>query len=110
VAYEWTVFATMAALLVAVVGLLATTLFQQGAKIDRLADRVERRFDQVTGRFDQVTGRFDQGERRFDQVERRFDQVERRFDSLEQRLREDKAELLGRLDVLAERITRLEAG
>jgi predicted PurR-regulated permease PerM len=82
VAYEWTVFATMAALLVAVVGLLATTLFQQGAKIDRLADRVERRFDQV----------------------------ERRFDSLEQRLREDKAELLGRLDVLAERITRLEAG
>jgi chromosome segregation ATPase len=103
VAYEWTVFATMAALLVAVVGLLATTLFQQGAKIDRLADRVERRFDQVAGRFDQVTGRFDQ-------VERRFDQVERRFDSLEQRLREDKAELLGRLDVLAERITRLEAG
>ena len=32
-----------------------------------------------------------------------------RFDALEQRMRTDKDELLGRMDVLAERVTRLEA-
>jgi hypothetical protein len=75
VAYEWTVFATLTSLVVAVVALLATALFQQGAKIDRLTDRMDQRFDGV-----------------------------------EARMREDKAELLGRMDVLAERITRLETG
>jgi hypothetical protein len=35
--------------------------------------------------------------------------VDQRFDRLDQRMREDKAELLARLDVLAERLTRLEA-
>jgi hypothetical protein len=75
VAYEWTVFATLTSLVVAVVALLATALFQLGATIDRLTDRMDQRFDGV-----------------------------------EARMREDKAELLGRMDVLAERITRLETG
>jgi hypothetical protein len=75
VAYEWTVFATLTSLVVAVVALLATALFQPGAKIDRITDRMDQRFDGV-----------------------------------EARMREDKAELLGRMDVLAERITRLETG
>jgi hypothetical protein len=46
---------------------------------------------------------------RFDQVDQRFERVDGRFDVLDQRMREDKGELLGRLDVLAARITRLEA-
>jgi hypothetical protein len=82
VAYEWTVFATLTSLVVAVVALLATALFQQGAKIDRLTDRMDQRFERV----------------------------DQRFDGVEARMREDKAELLGRMDVLAERITRLETG
>jgi iron uptake system EfeUOB component EfeO/EfeM len=93
VAYEWTVFATLATLLVAVVALLATALFR--AKIDRLADRCDQRFDRV--------------DQQFDRVDQRFERVDQRFDRLDQRMREDKAELLARLDVLAERLTRLEA-
>lgn len=81
-AFEWTVFATMTAVVVAVIGLLATALFQHGAKIDRLADRMDGRF-----------GRVDE-----------------RFERIETRMREDKAEILERLDVLADRITRLETG
>jgi hypothetical protein len=95
VAYEWTVFATLATLLVAIVALLATALFHQGAKIDRLADRCDQRFDRV--------------DQQFDRVDQRFERVDQRFDRLDQRMREDKAELLARLDVLAERLTRLEA-
>jgi hypothetical protein len=89
VAYEWTVFATLTSLVVAVVALLATALFQQGAKIDRLTDRMDQRFERV---------------------DQRFERVDQRFDGVEARMREDKAELLGRMDVLAERITRLETG
>ena len=81
-AFEWTVFTTMTAVVVAVVGLLATALFQHGAKIDRLADRMDGRF-----------GRVDE-----------------RFERIEARMREDKAEVLELLDVLADRITRLETG
>lgn len=88
-AFEWSVLATMTAVVVAVVGLLATALFQHGAKIDRLADRMDGRF-----------GRVDE----------RLDRVDERFDRVEQRMREGKTEILERLDVLADRITRLETG
>lgn len=80
-AYEWAVFATLTAVVVSVVGLLATALFQQGSKIDRLSDRMERLTDRIG----------------------------RRFDTVDLRMREDKVELLGRMDVLAERIAHLES-
>ena len=92
--FEWAAFATMTALLVAVVGLLATALFQQGGKLDRLGDRMDQRFERV--------------DHRFERVDQRFEQLSRRFDVVDQRMREDKVELLGRMDLLAERITRLE--
>lgn len=88
-AYEWTVFATMTSVVVAVVALLATALFHQGAKVDRLSDRIDRLSDRI---------------------DQRFERVDQRFDGVEARLRDDKGELLGRLDVIAERVIRLEAG
>lgn len=93
--YAWTVYATMTAIVLAVMGLLGTALFQLVARLDRMWERIDRRFEQV--------------DKRFDAVDQRFDQVDKRFDAVDQRMRDDKAELLGRLDVLAERITRLEA-
>jgi len=54
-----------------------------------------------------VADRFDG---RFDQIDKRFLRVDERFDQIENRMREDKVEILERLDVLADRITRLEAG
>ncbi len=86
--FEWTVFATLTATILAVVALLASALFQQGGKIDRLADRIDRLSDRVN---------------------QRFERVDQRFDALDQRMSEDKTELLGRMDVLAERISHLEA-
>ena len=80
-AFEWTVFATLTATILAVVALLASALFQQGSKIDRVGDRIDRLSDRV----------------------------DQRFDAVDQRMREDKTELLGRMDVLAERISHLEA-
>jgi hypothetical protein len=88
VTYAWTVYATMTAVVLAVTGLLGTALFQLLARFDRLSDR----FDQ-----------------RFEAIDRRFDGVDRRLDAIELRQREDKAEILGRLDVLAERVIALEA-
>ena len=107
--YAWTVYATMTAIVLAVMGLLGTALFQLVARLDRMWERIDRRFEQVDQRFEQVDQRFDQVDERFAQVDQRFDQVDKRFDAVDQRMRDDKAELLGRLDVLAERITRLEA-
>jgi hypothetical protein len=49
-------------------------------------------------------------DQRCERVDQRFERVDQRFDGVEARMREDKAELLGRMDVLAERITRLETG
>jgi len=88
VALEWTVFATMTTTILAVVALLATALFQLGGKVDRLADRMDRLSDRV---------------------DQRFERVDQRFDTVDQRMREDKVDLLGRMDVLAERISHLEA-
>ena len=68
--FEWAAFATMTALLVAVVGLLATALFQQGRKMDRLGDRMDQRFERV---------------------DQRFEQLSRRFDVVDQRMREDRS-------------------
>lgn len=100
--YAWTVYATMTAIVLAVMGLLGTALFQLVARLDRLWERIDRRFEQVDTHFERV-------DERFDRVDQRFDQVNQRFDAMDQRMRDDKVELLGRLDVLAERITRLEA-
>jgi len=66
---------------VALMALLGTALFQLLGRFDRLSDRIDRKFEQV----------------------------DQRFEAMETRRREDKAEVLDRLDVLAERITRLEA-
>ena len=87
-AYAWTVYATMTAVVLAVVGLLGTALFSLLSRLDRLGDRMDARFDRV---------------------DEQFDRVDERFDRVDQRMRTDKDELLGRLDVLAERVTRLEA-
>ena len=93
--YAWTVYATMTAIVLAVMGLLGTALFQLVARLDRLWERIDRRFERV--------------DTHFERVDERFDRVDERFDAMDQRMRDDKVELLGRLDVLAERITRLEA-
>jgi hypothetical protein len=89
VAYGWTVFAPLSSLVVAVFSVLATAMFLVGALLDRLSDGMDQLFERV------------------DPLSERVDQ---RFDGVEARMREDKAELLGRMDVLAERITRLETG
>ena len=100
--YAWTVYATMTAVMLAVVGLLGTALFSLLSRLDRLGERIDAKFDRVDQRFEQV-------DQRFEQVDQRFVQVDGRFDALEQRMRTDKAALLGRMDVLAARVTRLEA-
>jgi len=94
-AFEWTVYATMSAILLSVVAILAVSLFHLLSRMDGMSDRIDQRFERM--------------DQRFDQVDQRFDQVDQRFDQVEMRMRDDKAELLGRMDVLAERISRLEA-
>ena len=86
--YAWTVYATQTAIVLAVTGLLGTALFQLFGRIERIGERIDRLADRMDAR---------------------FEQVDTRFERLEDRMREDKGELLGRMDVLAERITRLES-
>jgi len=108
-AFEWTVYATMSAILLSVVAILAVSLFHLLSRMDGMSDRIDQRFERMDQRFDRIDQRFERMDQRFDQVDQRFDQVDQRFGTLEMRMRDDKAELLGRMDVLAERISRLEA-
>jgi hypothetical protein len=93
--YAWTVYATMTTVFVALMALLGTALFQLLGRFDRLTERIDQRFEKV--------------DQRFERIDQRFERIDQRFEVMELRRREDKAEVLDRLDVLAERITRLEA-
>ena len=108
-AYEWTVYATLTAVVVAVVAMLGTALFSLVGRFDRMVDRFDRKFDRVDERFAKVDERFGKVDARLDRFDARFEQVERRLARLDEHRRQDKAEILERLDVVAERLTRLEA-
>lgn len=99
--YAWTVYATGAAALLALIGMLARVLFAQTARIDRLTDGL----GQLTSKIGELAGEMRGG---FAAMGIRFDRVEDRLGRVEATQRGDKAEVLERLDVLAERITRLE--
>ena len=49
--YAWTVYATMTAVVLAVVGLLGTALFSLLSRLDRLGERIDAKFDRVDQRF-----------------------------------------------------------
>ncbi|CAN5570537.1 hypothetical protein BH24ACT13_BH24ACT13_01370 [soil metagenome] len=101
--YEWTVYATLTAVVVALAGGLLTALFRAQDRTDRVLERLgtlERRVD----------GGFTDVDRRFADVDRRFADVDRRFDDLRTQMRVDKTEILERIDIVAERLSRLERG
>jgi tetrahydromethanopterin S-methyltransferase subunit G len=101
--YEWTVYATLTAVVVALAGGLLTALFRAQDRTDRVLERLgtlERRVD----------GGFTDVDQRFADVDRRFADVDRRFDDLRTQMRVDKTEILERIDIVAERLSRLERG
>jgi hypothetical protein len=122
--YEWTVYATLTAVVVALAGGLLTALFRSQDRTDRVLERlgalerrvdggfadVDRRFADVDRRFADVDRRFADVDRRFTDVGQRFTDVGQRFDELRIQMRIDKTEILERIDVVAERLSRLEQG
>jgi hypothetical protein len=110
--YAWTVYATQTAIVLAVTGLLGPAVFQILGRIDRLGERVDalgyrldERIDGIGERIDGMGGRLDALSAR---MNARFKEVDARFERLEDRMRQDKDEFVGRLDGVAERLTRLE--
>lgn len=110
VSFAWTVYATSTALTLGVAGLLGTALFSLLGRFDRLGDRFELKFANLDQRFADIDQRFAQIDQRFADIDQRFARLEARLDRIEDRMRADKAEILERIDLLAERVTRLEAG
>ncbi len=115
--YEWTVYATLTAVIVALAGGLLTALFRSQDRTDRVLERLgalERRVDggfaDVDRRFADVDRRFADVDQRFTDVGQRFTDVGQRFDELRIQMRIDKTEILERIDVVAERLSRLEQG
>ena len=101
--YEWTVYATLTAVVVALAGGLLTALFRSQDRTDRVLERLGALKRRVDGGFTDV-------DRRFADVDRRFADVDRRFDDLRTQMRVDKTEILERIDIVAERLSRLERG
>ena len=101
--YEWTVYATLTAVVVALAGGLLTALFRAQDRTDRVLERLGALKRRVDGGFTDV-------DRRFADVDRRFADVDRRFDDLRTQMRVDKTEILERIDIVAERLSRLERG
>jgi tetrahydromethanopterin S-methyltransferase subunit G len=108
--YEWTVYATLTAVVVALAGGLLTALFRAQDRTDRVLERLGTLERRVDGGFTDVDQRFADVDRRFADVDRRFADVDRRFDDLRTQMRVDKTEILERIDIVAERLSRLERG
>ncbi len=108
--YEWTVYATLTAVVVALAGGLLTALFRSQDRTDRVLERLGTLERRVDGGFADVDRRFADVDRRFADVDRRFADVGQRFDDLRLQMRIDKTEILERIDVVAERLSRLEQG
>ena len=108
--YEWTVYATLTAVVVALAGGLLTALFRSQDRTDRVLERLGTLERRVDGGFADVDRRFADVDQRFTDVGQRFMDVGQRFDELGIQMRIDKTEILERIDVVAERLSRLEQG
>jgi len=108
--YEWTVYATLTAVIVALAGGLLTALFRSQDRTDRVLERLGALERRVDGGFADVDRRFADVDQRFTDVGQRFMDVGQRFDELGIQMRIDKTEILERIDVVAERLSRLEQG
>ncbi|MDQ3431591.1 MAG: hypothetical protein M3467_05115 [Actinomycetota bacterium] len=108
--YEWIVYATLTAVVVALAGGLLTALFRSQDRTDRVLERLGALERRVDGGFADVDRRFADVDRRFADVDQRFADVGQRFDELRIQMRIDKTEILERIDIVAQRLSRLEQG
>lgn len=108
--YEWTVYATLTAVVVALAGGLLTALFRSQDRTDHVLERLGALERRVDGGFADVDRRFADVDRRFADVDQRFADVGQRFDELRIQMRIDKTEILERIDIVAQRLSRLEQG
>jgi TolA-binding protein len=109
--FAWTVYGTGLTLLLAVIGMLATALFQQIARQDRALERISEVSGGVQGLQVSVAGLQEtvRGmDARLQGVDGKIDKLDTRLSVVERQQRADKAEILERMDVLAERLGRLE--
>jgi tetrahydromethanopterin S-methyltransferase subunit G len=108
--YEWIVYATLTAVVVALAGGLLTALFRSQDRTNRVLERLGALERRVDGGFADVDRRFADVDRRFADVDQRFADVGQRFDELRIQMRIDKTEILERIDIVAQRLSRLEQG
>jgi hypothetical protein len=108
--YEWIVYATLTAVVVALAGGLLTALFRSQDRTDRVLERLGALERRVDGGFADVDRRFADVDRRFADVDQRFADVGQRFDELRIQMRIDKTAILERIDIVAQRLSRLEQG
>ncbi|MBA3619925.1 MAG: hypothetical protein H0W56_10120, partial [Acidothermales bacterium] len=85
-------------------------LFRSQDRTDRVLERLGALERRVDGGFADVDRRFADVDRRFADVDQRFADVGQRFDELRIQMRIDKTEILERIDIVAQRLSRLEQG